>query len=46
MRGEFDFNPEKKKLNKTLTFNATKIDKEIMMDMMIDVPNDKTNDEF
>ena len=46
MRGEFDFNPEKKILKKALTFNTTKIDKEIMMDMMIDVPNDKTNDEF
>ena len=45
MRGEFHFNP-KKILNKTLTFNTTKIDKEIMMDMIIDVPNDKTNDEF
>ena len=45
MRGEFDFHPEKL-LNKTLTFNTNKIDEEIIMNMMIDALNDKTNDEF
>ena len=45
MRGEFDCNP-KKILNKTLMFDTNKIDEEIIMDMMIDALNDKTNDEF
>ena len=45
MRGEFDCNPEKI-LNKTLTFNINKIDEEIIMDMIIDALNDKTNYEF
>ena len=45
MRGEFGFNPEKI-LNKTLMFDTNKIDEEIIMDMMIDALNDKTNDEF
>ena len=44
MRGEFDFNP-KKILNKTLIFDNKKMHEEIMMDMIIDVHNDKTNDE-
>ena len=44
MRGEFDFNLEK--VLKTLTFDTTKIDEEIIMDMMIDALKDKTNDEF
>ena len=33
-------------LNKTLMFNTNKIDEEIIMDMMIDTLNNKTNDEF
>ena len=33
-------------LNKTLMFNTNKIDEEIIMDMMIDALNNKTNDEF
>ena len=45
MRGEFGFNPEKI-LNKKLMFDTNKIDEEIIMDMMIDALNDKTNDEF
>ena len=36
----------KKILNKTLMFNTNKIDEEIIMDMMIDTLNNKTNDEF
>ena len=46
MRGEFDFNPKKTQLNKTLIFDTKKIDDEIVMDMIIDALNDKTNDEF
>ena len=45
MRDEFGFNPEKI-LNKTLMFDTNKIDEEIIMDMMIDALDDKTNDEF
>ena len=37
---------QKKILNKTLMFDTNKIDEEIIMDMMIDALNDKTNDEF
>ena len=44
MRGEFDFHPEK--INKILIFDTNKIDEHIIMDMMIDALNDKTNDEF
>ena len=44
MRGEFDFNPEKI-LNKTLIFDNKKNHEEIIMDMITDVHNDKTNDE-
>ena len=40
MRGEFDFNP-KKILNKTLIFDNKKNHEEIIMDMIIDVHNDK-----
>ena len=45
MRGEFDFSP-KKILNKTLIFDTSKINKEIIMNRIIDALNDKTNDEF
>ena len=45
MRGEFNFSP-KKILNKTLIFDTTKIDEEIIMDKIIEALNDKTNDEF
>ena len=45
MRGEFDFNL-KKILNKTLIFNTTKINEEIIMDKIIEALNYKTNDEF
>ena len=44
MRGEFDFNP-KKILNKTLLFDTKKIDKEIIMDRIIEALP-PTNDEF
>ena len=44
MRDEFDFNPGKI-LYKTLMFDTNKIDEEIIMDMMIDALNNKTNDE-
>ena len=37
---------EKKRLNKTLITDTKKIDEEIIMDMIIDALNDKTNDEF
>ena len=43
--GEFDFNL-KKILNKTLIFNTTKINEEIIMDKIIEALNYKTNDEF
>ena len=46
MRGEFSFSPKKKKLNKTLIFDTTKINEEIIMDKIIEALNDKTNDEF
>ena len=45
MRGEFDFNL-KKILNKTLIFNTTKINEEIIMDKITEALNYKTNDEF
>ena len=45
IRGEFDFNP-KKILNKILIFDTKKLDEEIIMDIIIDVLNDKTNDGF
>ena len=35
-----------KKLNTTLIFDTEKRDEEIIMDMIIDALNDKTNDEF
>ena len=37
---------QKTQLNKTLIFDIKKIDDEIVMDMIIDALNDKTNDEF
>ena len=45
MRVEFDFNP-KKILNKTLIFDTTKINEEIIMDKITEALNDKTNNEF
>ena len=45
MLAEFDFSP-KKILNKTLIFDTSKIDEEIIMDRITDALNDKTNDEF
>ena len=45
MRREFSFSP-KKILNKTLTFDTTKINEEIIMDKIIEALSDKTNDEF
>ena len=37
---------QKKILNKTLTFDTNKIDKEIIIDIMIDALNNKTTNEF
>ena len=37
---------QKKILNKTLTFDTNKIDKEIIIDIMIDALNNKTINEF
>ena len=37
---------QKTQINKTLIFDTKKIDDEIVMDMIIDALNDKTNDEF
>ena len=37
---------QKTQINKTLIFATKKIDDEIVMDMIIDALNDKTNDEF
>ena len=37
---------QKTQLNKTLIFDIKKIDDEIVVDMIIDALNDKTNDEF
>ena len=45
MRGKFNFS-SKKLLNKTLIFDTTKINEEIIMDKIIEALNDKTNDEF
>ena len=45
MRWEFNFSP-KKILSKTLIFDTTKINEEIIMDKIIEALNDKTNDEF
>ena len=45
MRVEFDFNP-KKILNKTLIFDTTKINEEIIMDKITEALNDKTNNEL
>ena len=36
----------KKILNKTLIFDTTKVNKEIIMDKIIEALGDKTNDEF
>ena len=41
MRGEFNFNPKK-----TLIFDTTKINEEIIIDKIIEALNDKTNKEF
>ena len=46
MRGEFNFSPKQKTLNKTLIFDTTKINREIIMDIIIQALNDKTNDKF
>ena len=46
MRGEFDLNPKKQQPNKTPISDTKKIDEEIIMGMIIDALNDKTNDEF
>ena len=43
--GEFNFRP-KNILNKTLIFDTSKVDEEIIMDRIIDAFNDKTNDEL
>ena len=45
MREEFNFSP-KKILNKTLIFDSTKMDEEIIMDKIIEALNYMTNDEF
>ena len=45
MRVEFDLNP-KKILNKTLIFDTTKINEEIIMDKITEALNDKANDKF
>ena len=45
MRGEFNFSP-KKKLNKTLIFDTTKINEEIKVGKIIEALIDKTNNEF
>ena len=44
MRGEFDLNPKKQQPNKTPISDTKKIDEEIIMDMIIDALNDKTNE--
>ena len=40
MLGEFDFTP-RQILNKTLIFDTSKIDEEIIIDRIIDTRNDK-----
>ena len=45
MLGEFNFRP-KNILNKTLIFDTSKADEEIIMDRIIDAINDKTNEEL
>ena len=45
MLGEFSFS-SKNILNKTLIFDTSKIDQEIVMDRITDAINDKNNDEF
>ena len=40
MLGEFDFTP-RQRLNKTLIFDTSKIDEEIIIDRIIDNRNDK-----
>ena len=45
MLGEFNFS-SKNILNKTLIFDTSKIDQEIVMDRITDAINDKNNDEF
>ena len=45
MRGEFNFSP-KKILNKTLIFDTTKINEEIIKDKIMEALSDKTNNEF
>ena len=45
MRAEFDFKPQRK-MNKTLIFDTTKINEEILIDKIIEALGNKTNDEF
>ena len=45
MLGEFNFIP-KNILNKTMIFDTSKIEQEIIMNRIIDAINDKTNDKF
>ena len=45
MLAEFNFS-SKNILNKTLIFDTSKIDQEIIMDRITDAINDKNNDEF
>ena len=42
MLGELDFSPK----NKTLIFDTSTIDEEIIMDRVIDALNGRTNDDF
>ena len=43
MLGEFDFDPQKI-LNKTLIFDTSKIEEEIIVERIIDALNDKNNE--
>ena len=45
MFGEFNFIP-KNILNKTMIFDTSKIEQEIIMNRIIDTINDKTNDKL
>ena len=48
MIGNFDFDPKKKKknLNKTLLFDTSTIDEEVIIDKIIDGINNPFNDKY
>ena len=46
MIGDFDFDPKKKNLNKTLLFDTSTIDEEVIIDKIIDGINNPFNDKY